>query len=97
MESTVQRPIRILYLEQHPDSAKLAQLRLQAHGVACNLLRVENRADFISALEKGGFDLILAEYSLPQFDGPSALEIARERWPELPFVFVTDAFHEESA
>jgi two-component system sensor histidine kinase UhpB len=93
----VQRPIRILHLEHHPDSAKLAQLRLHAQGVACDLLRIENRADFIAALEKGGFDLILAQYPLPLFDGPSALEIARERWPELPFIFVTDAFHEETA
>ena len=97
MESTVQRPIRVLHLEHHPDSAKLAQLKLQAQGVACDLLRIENRADFVSALEKGGFDLILAEYPLPQFDGPSALEIAREKWPELPFIIVTDAFYEESA
>jgi two-component system sensor histidine kinase UhpB len=93
----VQRPIRILHLEHHPDSAKLAQLRLHAQGVACDLLRVENRADFISALEQGGFDLILAEFPLPEFDGPSALEIAREKWPELPFIFITDAFREETA
>ena len=91
------RPIRILHLEHHPDSAKLLQVRLQAQGVYCDFLRIENRADFISALEKGEFDLILARYPLPQFHGPSALEIARERWPELPFIFVTDTFHEESA
>ena len=42
----MQRPIRILHLEHHSDSAKLAQLRLQAQGVACDLLRIENRADF---------------------------------------------------
>jgi two-component system, NarL family, sensor histidine kinase UhpB len=93
----VQRPLRILHLEHHPDSAKLAQLRLHAQGVTCDLLRIENRTDFISALETRGFDLILAQYPLPQFDGPSALEIARKRWPELPFIFVTDAFHEETA
>jgi two-component system sensor histidine kinase UhpB len=97
MVSTVQRPIRILHLEHHPDSAKLVQLKLRVQGVTCDLLRVENRTDFIAALERRGFDLILAQYPLPQFDGPSALEIARERSPELPFIFVTDAFHEESA
>ena len=96
MESTVQRPIRVLHLEHHPDSAKLAQLKLQAQRVACDLLRIENRADFVSALEKGGFDLILAQYPLPLFDGPSALEIARERWPELPFIFITDASREDA-
>jgi len=93
----VQRPIRILHLEHHRDSAKLPQVRLRAQGGGCDLLHIENRADFITALETGGFDLILAPYPLPQFDGPSALEIARERWPELPFIFVTDALHEETA
>jgi CheY-like chemotaxis protein len=42
-------------------------------GFACQGRRVETEADFIASLERGGFDLILADYSLPSFDGLSAL------------------------
>ena len=40
IETTVQRPIRILHLKHHPDVAKFAQLKLHAQGVACDLLRI---------------------------------------------------------
>ena len=52
---------------------------------------------FIAALEQGGFDLILADYSLPSFDGLSALKIARSGWPQLPLIFVSGTFGEEVA
>lgn len=89
--------LRILHLEDNPDNASLVQAKLQADGVPCNLFHVDNRADFTAALEKGGVDLILADYSTPKLDGLAALKIARERHPEIPFVFVTGAFHQESA
>ena len=49
------------------------------------------------ALEQGGFDLILADYPLPAFDGLSALAMARSRRPEVPFLFVSGFIGEEAA
>jgi len=92
----LKHPIRILHLEKNPDHSNLVKLKLKAEGVPCVLRRIENRADFIAALEKTHFDLILAEYCLPRFDGLAALEIAREKCPDLSFIFVTDAYREES-
>ena len=90
-------PLRILYLEDDPKDAELVQAMLAAEGVACLMTRVETRADFLASLEQDGFDLILADYSLPSFDGISALKLAVDRRPEMPFIFVSGTMGEEVA
>jgi signal transduction histidine kinase len=90
-------PLRILYLEDDPGDAELVQETLAGDGIECQITRVETKADFITALEQGGFDLILADYTLPSFDGLSALKIAQQDWPHVPFVFVSGTSGEEVA
>jgi PAS domain S-box-containing protein len=90
-------PLRILYLEDDPNDAELVQETLSADSISCHLTRVETEADYIASLEQGGFDLILADYTLPSFDGMSALKIARQNWPLLPFIFVSGTLGEEVA
>ena len=70
-------PLRILQLEDDPRDAELVQEKLASDGNTCEVTRVETEADFIASLEQGGFDLILADYSLPSFDGVSALKLAQ--------------------
>ncbi|MCA1729876.1 MAG: hypothetical protein LC751_10870 [Actinobacteria bacterium] len=72
------KPLRILYLEDDPLDAELIQAALADGGIECEVSWVRARTDFTAALEGGEFDLILADYSLPDFDGLSALEVARE-------------------
>jgi DNA-binding NtrC family response regulator len=55
------------------------------------------RTDFAAALESGGFDLVLADYSLPDFDGLPALKVAHEVRPGVPFVLVSGTLGEERA
>ena len=90
-------PLRILYLEDDPNDAELVHAMLEAEGVVCQVTRVETRIDFQASLEQDGFDLILADYTLPSFDGISALKIAVEKRPELPFIFVSGTLGEEVA
>src|SRR5215469_9906960 len=90
-------PLRILYLEDDARDVELVQETLAADGLNCQITRVDAEADFIAALEQGGFDLILADYSLPSFDGLSALKIARSGWPQLPLIFVSGTLGEEVA
>jgi DNA-binding response OmpR family regulator len=73
--------MRILYLEDEPKDAELVQANLEADGIVCDLTRADTQAGFLAALQHGGFDLILADYTLPLFDGISALKIAREVAP----------------
>jgi PAS domain S-box-containing protein len=96
-QRTVKSPLRILYLEDDPKDAELVQAKLEAEGVACEVTRVETRADFLASLEQDGFDLILADHSLPSFDGISALKLAVENRPEMPFIFVSGTMGEEVA
>jgi len=89
--------LRILYLEDDPRDAELVQETLSADSIVCYITRVETESDFIASLEQGGFDLILADYTLPSFDGISALKIAAQKRPEVPFIFVSGTLGEEVA
>src|ERR1700758_596635 len=97
MEKAAKPPLRVLYLEDDPRDAELVHETLAADGVESEIIRVETEADFIAALKQGGFDLVLADYTLPSFDGLSALEIVQKDWPEVPLIFVSGTLGEELA
>src|SRR5919109_4091372 len=90
-------PLYILHLEDNPGDAELIQEILETDGIVSQVRRVETQADFLSSLEQGRFDLILADYSLPSFDGLSALKLALEKCPNVPFIFVSATLGEEVA
>src|SRR5580692_4627537 len=90
-------PLDILHLEDDPNDATLVRAALETEGIRCEINRVENREDFVTALEHGGIDLILSDYSLPAFDGLSAAKIVRTRWPDLPVILVSGTLGEELA
>jgi PAS domain S-box-containing protein len=87
--------LRILSLEDDPNDTELIQAMLEAEDIACQVKRVETEAAFVAALEAGDIDLILADYTLPSFDGLSALRVAKEQRPGLPFIFVSGTLGEE--
>ncbi len=89
--------LRILLLEDSLLDAELIQMHLTDGGLDCELVRVETRPDFLMALEKDSFDLILADYSLPAFDGISALALAQATCPQVPFILVSATLGEELA
>jgi signal transduction histidine kinase len=90
-------PIHILHLEDDPQDASLIKETLKAEGISCAITWVKGRDEFEAALEQGGIDLILSDYTLPGFDGISALRIAHAKWPALPLVFVSGTLGEERA
>jgi PAS domain S-box-containing protein len=89
--------LRILHLEDDPTDAQLVQETLDAAGIACDVRRAETETEFAAALRQGGVDLILADYTLPSFDGLSAFKIAQRDWPQLPFIFVSGTLDEDLA
>ena len=89
--------LRILHLEDNPTDAELLRAILERQGVNSTIKRVETREAFQAALEREPFDLILSDFTLPSFDGLSALTIAREKRPELPFIFVSGTIGEDAA
>ncbi len=90
-------PLRILNLEDSSIDAELIREKLQEQWPDCLVERVETEPDFIQALERGGIDLILADYALPAFDGMSALVVVRERFSDIPFIYVSGTLGEETA
>lgn len=89
--------LKILILEDVPTDAELMERELCKSGVTFSAKRVDTREDFSREVEDFSPDLILADYNLPSFDGLSALAIARERCPDVPFIFVSGAIGEELA
>lgn len=88
---------RILHLEDDKNDAELIQSVLSGEGLACDIVRVDSREDFLSGIEGCGYEIILADFSLPSFDGISALKIAQKKCPDVPFIFVSGALGEELA
>jgi len=89
--------LRVLNLEDNQGDSELVRITLAREGIDCDLVRIETKADFVAAIERGGFDLILSDYLLPSFDGLAALNMAKARCPEKPFIFVSGAIGEEFA
>ena len=90
-------PLQVLHLEDNAADTELIQATLGSEGVQAKLTRVEAEDDFIGALKDERFDLILADYTLPSFDGLSALRIAQQRAPDIPFIFVSGTLGEDIA
>jgi signal transduction histidine kinase len=91
------RNLSILLLEDSVLDAELTCASLGIENEDCRIERVEDEASFQAALRGHAFDLILADYSLPSFDGISALDIAKRLQPHTPFIFVSGALGEELA
>ncbi|HKA35816.1 MAG TPA: ATP-binding protein [Thermoanaerobaculia bacterium] len=91
------RLVRILHVEDNPRDAELMGETLAEDGIECEILRVEDREAFAAALDRGGFDVIVCDYSIPSFHGDDALSMARSRRPEAPFLYLSGTIGEEKA
>jgi DNA-binding NtrC family response regulator len=89
--------IHILHLEDDPYDAALVQATLREGGIVSTITRVETQEYYVAWLDQGGVDLILADFTLPAFDGMSALKLARQSRPDWPFIFVSGTLGEDQA
>ena len=90
-------PLRLLHLEDDPIDADLITTTLIEGNIPCQSQLVDTRQAFVAALKEGRMDLILADYSIPGFDGMTALTLARQHCPDVPFLFVSATIGEELA
>ena len=91
------RLCRILHLEDSAIDADLVSANLEHSGLHEAICLVGTRTAYVRALQEQAFDLILADYVLPDFDGLTALALARELAPATPFIFVSGTMGEEAA
>lgn len=87
--SQIERPIRVMHLEDNQMDAELIHNALEEHHIPCSITRIDSRPAFEAALQAERVDLILSDSSLPSFDTLGALVLARERFPNIPFIFVS--------
>ncbi|HEV3178954.1 MAG TPA: EAL domain-containing protein [Steroidobacteraceae bacterium] len=96
-EQTAPVPLRVLLVEDSTSDAELALWRLRQAGYVCTHQCVVTEAEMRAALRAGLPDVILSDFSLPSFDGMSALAIARAEAPGVPFIFLSGTIGEERA
>src|SRR5580700_2414663 len=89
--------LRVLIVEDVAAAAEFAARRLVLGGIPCTHLQVATERDFRAALRRLPPQLILADLELTQFNGLTALEIARRELPEVPFIFFSGTLGEEHA
>ncbi len=92
-----QKKLHILSLEDSAIDAEIILRVLQKSGMVFIWSRVDNRADYVHAIDEFKPDLILADYKLPTFDGSQALEMAKELCPDVPVIVISGAVGEETA
>ncbi len=90
------KPLQVLVLEDRPADAELILHELKRSGYNYVSKRVDTQADYLRAIEEIP-DIILADYSLPQFTAMQALHLLQERGLDIPFVVVTGTISEEAA
>ncbi|MDA5633217.1 sensor histidine kinase [Agrobacterium sp. ST15.16.024] len=88
---------RLLLLEDSSVDAELIEEQLSRISPPPAVTRAVGKASFMEALENQQFDIILADFSLPDFDGMSALDVTMQRFPDTPFIFVSGILGEDAA
>src|SRR3989337_862874 len=89
--------MRILHLEDNRQDAELVRELLFDEWTDCQINVVATKGDYGVELARGGYDLILSDFSLIRFDGSEALKMALERAPEVPFIFLSGNIGEDRA
>jgi len=87
----------ILHLEDDPHDQQLVENTLKADGLACEIVHARTRDEFQTALKQSIFDLIISDYTLPSYDGMTAIADAKKFQPEASFIFVSGTIGEERA
>ncbi len=91
------KPLRVLIVEDSEDDALLTIHELKRGGYETTFERVETAEAMTAALEKQAWDIIIADYSLPHFSAPEALELFRQSGFDLPFIVISGTVGEETA
>jgi len=93
----VEHPLRVLILDDQPADAELSAHLIANGGYPCTWRRVQTEAAFRAGLRSFQPDLILSDFTLPGYDGLSALAVAAHEVPQTPFIFVSGSIGEQRA
>ncbi|HZE95655.1 MAG TPA: hybrid sensor histidine kinase/response regulator [Planctomycetota bacterium] len=91
------RPLSVLIIEDSQDDADLILHELKRGGYAPSYRRVETEEQMTDAVNRGRWDVVLADYALPRFSGVTALALLRRSGLDLPFILVSGCIGEDAA
>jgi len=91
------KKIRILHLEDSLKDSELIHSLINSGEIRHDYFLADNEKDFLKILETENIDIILSDYSLPDYNGNEALKVAREKYSYIPFIFVSGAMGEDAA
>jgi CheY-like chemotaxis protein len=91
------KPLHVLLVEDNADDAFLLERHLRKNGFDPHISRVETAAEMHDALAHSTPNLVLADYNLPNFSGPEALQIVKSGGFDIPFIMLSGAMSETTA
>ncbi len=91
------RNLRVLIVEDSENDAVLLEVELERAGYKPDCLRVETAETLQAALDRRAWDLVIADYVMPHFNGLSALALVREKGLDLPFIIVSGHISDDTA
>lgn len=91
------KKIRILHLEDSQKDSELIHSLIKSGEIEFDYFFTDNEKDYLHILEKENIDLILSDFSLPDYNGNDALKVAREKYAHIPFIFVSGMMGEDAA
>lgn len=83
------KPLKLLLIEDSERDAALLKLYLRRGGYDVDLHRVETQEDLRGKLDEGGWDVIVSDFNLPQFNALAAIRSAQEHGSGVPFIVVS--------
>lgn len=93
----MEKPLRVLFIEDSRKDAELVCGELKRGGYRVHSGRVDTESGFLTALTTETWDLIISDFSMPQFDGLRAFELFRAHEFDIPFIFVSGVMGEDRA
>jgi two-component system cell cycle sensor histidine kinase/response regulator CckA len=89
--------VRVLFVEDSSDDVELIRLELARHGFEVQPRVAESRADFLTAIKEGTWDVVLSDHSMKGFSSTEALRLLRDYDADIPFIIVSGTIGEDSA
>ena len=89
--------LHILHLEDNFADAMLVRDQLASDEISAEVRHVSKREEFLRAVDEGPWDLVLADYKLPDYNGLDALRVVRKKFPNLPFILMSGTIGEQAA